>query len=379
MTAARIRFEGALIELRPSESVLDACLRSGIEVPFSCRGGVCQACLLRSVDGAVPDAAQRGLPQELVDRHYLLACQCRPSHDLALARPDARDRKTTCLLHEAAPSGDFLLLRFETARRIDCRPGQRLMLEDAHAGLVLEVTATMPDACVVEALLPREAGALPAWLQNAEFGHEFIVSGPLPGQPVSARDEVQAPTLDPALWRELDNGGVVRAVLEDFYHALYATPELASFFDGVTIERAIEKQYLFLRQLMSGEKVYFGDRPRNAHHWMVITEALFDQRQALMLRTLLAHGLDEGQIARWQRFEQHYRQDIVKQVAFPRRFGGADLPLEGYAEEVLSVGAVCDYCGAAVDAGTRVRYHVRLGQIGCPDCAAVDAPAEAPA
>jgi hypothetical protein len=137
------------------------------------------------------------------------------------------------------------------------------------------------------------------------------------------------------------------------------------------MERSIDKQYSFLRQLMTAERVYFGDRPRNAHHWMVITEALFDHRQDLMVSTLLAHRLSALQIARWTRLEQHYRRDIVKSAACPRQLDGVDLPLDGYASERLSAATVCDHCAGEIDAGTVVRYHLRLGHVSCARCAAV--------
>jgi truncated hemoglobin YjbI len=161
----------------------------------------------------------------------------------------------------------------------------------------------------------------------------------------------------------------VRAVLEDFYAEVYLDPQLASFFGHVTIERSIDKQYSFLRHLMTGEPIYFGDRPRNAHHWMVIPTALFDYRQQLMLTTLQKHGLSPVQIARWSRLEQHFRADIVKDAAWPRQLDGVDLPLDTYARETLSEATLCDQCGAEIASGTEVLYHQRLGHVSCNACA----------
>ena len=73
---------------------------------------------------------------------------------------------------------------------------------------------------------------------------------------------------------------------------------------------------------------------------------------------------------RWTRFELHYRSDIVKREAWPRLPGsmGADA-LDGYTVETLEMAMVCDHCSEAVDAGTQVVYHQRLGTISCPRCA----------
>ena len=211
---------------------------------------------------------------------------------------------------------------------------------------------------------------MPEWLVSGELGFQFEVAGPLDTHAGDAGHAAEAgsPEPDPGLWQELGEGARVRAVLEDFYARVYQDPQLAPFFTGVTQSRSIDKQYSFLRQLMTGERVYFGDRPRNAHHWMVISDELFDYRQALMQERLEAHGLTDAQIARWTRLESHYRGDIVKGAAFPRRIGGVDQPLEGYAKQVLDSGTVCDHCGAAVDAGVEVTYHLRLGLVSCAAC-----------
>jgi ferredoxin/truncated hemoglobin YjbI len=378
MKAVHVQLDGTNFEVRGNESLLDACLRSGVTIPFSCRGGVCHTCLLRCVEGEIPSASQRGLPRDLRNKHYLLACQCRPDGPLELARPLGADRTTPCVLHEAAPAGRYLLLRFETDRALPCKPGQRLAIKtgsDPHP--VAEITRCWPENFLIEALLPVAGGqAPPPWLLDGPGRHRFEVAGPLDDEsrlenPVAA--ESSSPQPDPALWHELGDGLRVRAVLEDFYAQVYQDQQLAPFFHGVTLARSIDKQYSFLRQLMTGERVYFGDRPRNAHHWMVISEEMFDYRQSLMQRQLEAHGLTDAQIARWSRLELHYRSDIVKNAARPRRVGGIDLPLEGFGVQVIDSGTMCDHCGSAVEAGTEVTYHLRLGLVSCGACTGTSA------
>lgn len=379
MTTVQARLDGVMFEVRPQESLLDACLRSAIQVPFSCRGGICQTCLLQCTQGVIPPHSQRGLGGDLRGQGYLMACQCLPVGPMTLARPRAADRVTACVLVELDEAGPFAYLRFETARVLPCRPGQHLVLQLGHEPFSqLEVTACLPETHTIEALLRYAPGSQrPAWLGRGDiFGFEFDVRGPVdadddPAQAAADRPpETAAPEPDPDLWVEL-GGTLVRAVLEDFYQQVYRDPQLVPFFRQVTIDRSIDKQYSFLRQLMTGERVYFGDRPRNAHHWMVITGALFDYRQHLMVATLLAHGLSAVQIARWTRLELHYRRDIVKSGACPRQLDGLDLPLDGYASERLSAATVCDHCAAEIDAGTEVMYHLRLGHVSCGRCAAV--------
>lgn len=374
-----VQLDGVALTVRSKESLLDACLRSAIEMPFSCRAGSCHTCLLRCTEGVVPEKAQRGLRPDLRSLGYLLACQCEPVAPMTLVRPSQGDMVTSCQLLTSAGAGEaFRFIQFETTRLLTCQPGQHLLLvTDAEPAPIIEVTATHPEAHMVDALMHcPPGGSFPSWLEAADgFGHEFEVRGPVggAGDGLAGKADVPVesgpPAPDPALWTELGNGSIVRAVLEDFYGQVYKDRVLAPFFQKVTLDRSIDKQYSFLKQLLTGERVYFGDRPRNAHHWMVISNELFDYRQAVMVRTLEKHGLSPPQIARWTRVELHYRRDIVKSAAWPRHVNGVDLPLDGYADETLSAGTLCDHCSAEIDAGTVVKYHVRLGSISCAACA----------
>lgn len=174
---------------------------------------------------------------------------------------------------------------------------------------------------------------------------------------------------NPELWAALDQGRTMRRILEDFYAQVYADPRLAGFFAGTTIERAIEKQYSFLMEIFTGERVYFGERPRNAHHWMVISEELFDYREAVMERTLRRYGLRDEHVAAWRAAEEVFRKQIVKSSPVPKKIRGVELPLDGYREEVLSVGSMCDACEAELPAGVTAQYHVRTGRTCCARCA----------
>lgn len=361
--------DGLTCEVRPGETLLDACRRTAVPIPFSCGSGICQTCLLRAKEGTVGAEAQAGLDARLRQRHYLLACRCHPVEPLVLAWPDPEDRQVEAVLYEAQRSGDFLHVRVETTRDLLCRAGSQLALCTDPDGerLPLQVTWSDPAGCMLEGLVRADHAACGDLVQ-APFGSPCWVRGPRPDLEQDSRDEAAAPAPDPALWAELGRGDVVRRVLEDFYRRVYAAPLLAPFFEGVTLDRSIDKQYSFLRQLMTGERVYFGDRPRNAHHWMVISQELFDHRQELMERVLAEHGLSTPQIARWTRLELHYRPDIVKSHAWPRVVNGQALPADGYAREILAEATLCDHCGEAVEAGVSVAYHVRLGTVSCPAC-----------
>lgn len=86
---ARIFFNGSAFSCQPGESVLETLLRHEVDVPYSCRSGACQTCLLRRSDrGGVPQTAQIGLRDSLQAQDYFLACQYHPVEDAQISLPD---------------------------------------------------------------------------------------------------------------------------------------------------------------------------------------------------------------------------------------------------------------------------------------------------
>jgi ring-1,2-phenylacetyl-CoA epoxidase subunit PaaE len=63
------------------ENIIDAGLRNGIELPFSCKGGVCSTCRCRLVEGEVDMDVNFALEDYEVARGFVLACQSYPVTD----------------------------------------------------------------------------------------------------------------------------------------------------------------------------------------------------------------------------------------------------------------------------------------------------------
>lgn len=369
-----IDFEGRTISPFPDETVLDAMLRVGIDTPFSCKGGSCHTCLTHCIEGEIPEKAQRGLSAHLRERGYFLPCRCVATGPMRLERKQARDMLTRCMLVEVDGHGaGSLRIQFEPMGALDYRMGQSLRLVNGAAmedEPVLMLTSDPQTSPVPQARwVLQEGQVVPDYFApGAEFGLEFEVRGPFNLDYKELPELVSPPSADTSLWQELDEGQTVRRVLDAFYTKVYADPLLSPFFKGVTQDRAASKQYNFLQQQMTGEKVYWGENPRNSHHWMVIPHSLFDHRQNLMVETLREHGLSQAQIERWTRFEEYYRWDIVKDREWPKRIGDRVISTEGFARETLGEATLCDQCGNEVQAGVTVLYHKRTGHISCPAC-----------
>lgn len=179
------------------------------------------------------------------------------------------------------------------------------------------------------------------------------------------------PEPDAALWQDLQQGDLLARLLKVFYSRVFADLLLAPYFEGVTQARLAEKQYNFLRQAITGEKVYFGERPRNSHHWMVIPDNVFDRRADILRDVIREFDLPQAVGERLMAIEEGYRQDIVKRRPWNKVLFGRVLPLEGYESLVLDEGCLCDGCEKAIESGDVAIYHVRTGKLYCNTCRAV--------
>ena len=77
----RITIEGsdAAFDCGPAQSVLDAALRAGIELPYSCRKGVCGNCA-----GGLAAGEVECPPSDVAEPGQHLYCQCRPLGDIEI-------------------------------------------------------------------------------------------------------------------------------------------------------------------------------------------------------------------------------------------------------------------------------------------------------
>ncbi len=67
-----------IVPVAAGEAVLDAALRAGMDLPWSCRGGMCSTCRARVVTGAVEMTQNFSLEKWETDAGYVLSCQAHP-------------------------------------------------------------------------------------------------------------------------------------------------------------------------------------------------------------------------------------------------------------------------------------------------------------
>lgn len=526
-TMATITYKNKKYASMAEETVLQTLLRNGINVPFSCKNGVCQACLMRSTDQHPPESSQKGLKQKLIDKNYFLTCKCNTQNDIDIALPKAADVVIQAYLVEKdLLNDDICRLKIESAKVIKYHAGQFINLHQPDGVIRSYSLASVPeeDPYLELHIKKVEGGAMSSWLHDSfnigdeiefhgpigdayfkpenenqdvllistgtglaphigivrdallnehkgaihlyhggldEKGHylreqlailastyqnfnyslcadsvinsthdviegqvseiaysnhkhlsecllflsgnpdmvnsaeifaldsgvnkESIFSDPfeyssqdeevdfsknrkMTAQEINKFKERDFPEPDPEMWAALDEGKLLTKILTSFYDRVFVDDLLSPYFVGVTKRRLIEKVYSFHYQMFTGEKVFFGERPRNSHNWMVIPDEIFDYREDLMMFCLRKHGLAEHLVKRWRDGEELYRSDIVKSKPVNKVLFGKEVPYEGFESLVMEFSSLCDSCQGEINVGDTIRYHVRMGTTYCPTC-----------
>jgi len=67
------------VPVAAGEAIVDAAIRSGIDLPFACKGGMCATCRARIVEGAAVMDVNYSLEPWELEAGFVLTCQARPT------------------------------------------------------------------------------------------------------------------------------------------------------------------------------------------------------------------------------------------------------------------------------------------------------------
>lgn len=280
-----ISLEGRKFSCHDHESLLDAMIRLGIPVRFSCKKGICKTCKLEKVKGLISENARK--PFKKKNQPYFLPCIEYPHDHLEIKYPKGYN----------------------------------------YASF------------------------------NGESEYELQEE---------SNDDKPGPDLE--LLGRLEKDDLLNKVLKSFYDDVYNDDLLRPYFKSVSKDWVIQKQYAFLYMLFSGKEIYMGERTRNAHHWMVISDELFDYREDLIEKHMIKHGLELKFRKRWRDYHEFFRSRMVKSRPWKKIWDNHHYPLEGIEEFLVETGAICDACTKEIEAGSHAKYHVRLGEVYCNAC-----------
>jgi len=107
------------------ESVLETLLRAKVEVAHGCRQGVCQSCMMRSLDGPPPAEAQAGLKDVLRQNGNFLSCICYPHTNMRVSLGNGTDvYRRAAVLDKRNLNAEILLLTLGCDAPFEYHAGQ---------------------------------------------------------------------------------------------------------------------------------------------------------------------------------------------------------------------------------------------------------------
>jgi len=78
------------MQMNADEHVLDVALACGLDLPYSCRGGVCCTCRAKIMQGSVVMDKNFTLEAWESAQGFVLSCQARPTSDMVVISYDER-------------------------------------------------------------------------------------------------------------------------------------------------------------------------------------------------------------------------------------------------------------------------------------------------
>ena len=78
------------LQMGPDQRVLDVALAAGLDLPYSCKGGVCCTCRVKVMEGSVLMDKNFGLEPWETEKGFVLSCQARPTSERLVVSYDER-------------------------------------------------------------------------------------------------------------------------------------------------------------------------------------------------------------------------------------------------------------------------------------------------
>lgn len=93
MSNVSITLDGKTFDMKlgyKGDSILDAALKHGADLPYACKGGVCSTCRAKITEGTVDMEVNYALEKDEVEKGYVLTCQAHPTSEKVTVDFDAR-------------------------------------------------------------------------------------------------------------------------------------------------------------------------------------------------------------------------------------------------------------------------------------------------
>jgi NAD(P)H-flavin reductase/ferredoxin len=133
----RIKFDNQIFETENDETVLHTLLRNNQQVPYGCKAGACQCCLMRRLDDLPPPAkSQIGLKDTQQKQNYFLPCVCVPENDMSVVLPNQESMWLEGeVVDKCALSENIILIKLKSKEPLAFFAGQFVNLKN-EAGVI---------------------------------------------------------------------------------------------------------------------------------------------------------------------------------------------------------------------------------------------------
>ncbi len=178
---AKVVMDGKTLDWGAPDTLLECLEKNGVEVPSSCRSGVCQSCLLKAVHGTPPHNSQDDLKETWKQQGLFLSCVARDATDLEVALPQGAAGKVEgTIIHKQLRGDDVVVIRVKTDGPFEYRAGQFANLIRADGLTRSYSIASIPQDGVVEFQVRKVSnGRMSCWLyDDATEGARVTLRGP---------------------------------------------------------------------------------------------------------------------------------------------------------------------------------------------------------
>lgn len=176
-----LKYNGHTFEGSESETVLDCLIRNGQIIPNSCRGGICQSCLLKTDSGA--DAiAQKGLSTPKKDSGLFLSCQQRLTKDFNVTRPAESNKQIEGkIISQDRVSSSVVILSIHLEAPLEYFAGQFVnIIRDDNLSRSYSLASESNNQLIKLHVRKVPGGEMSNWLYNSDLVGKIIkVNGPI--------------------------------------------------------------------------------------------------------------------------------------------------------------------------------------------------------
>jgi len=189
----QVTFKEKTYHCDSARPLLATLLEQGAFVPYSCQGGLCQACMCKVTQGEVPTKSQEPLDKHLQEQGCFLPCICKPYEDISIelatkanvtfAEKNISDftNYTTMVIDKTWLNDDVLRLCLVRPEPLQYKAGQFINLIQYESKLTRSYSlASLPCENFMELHIKRVPdGSMSSWLcDELQLGENIEISGP---------------------------------------------------------------------------------------------------------------------------------------------------------------------------------------------------------